>query len=107
MAADASRHVLWMGLEVTDPVRYARYRAGMAPILAAHGGRFEHDFEVSKVLSSNASGRINRVFAISFPDAAVRKRFFADEHYRRVRAELFEPAVASAEALGALDPPTG
>jgi non-heme chloroperoxidase len=99
MAADAPRHVSWMGLEVTDPARYARYRAGIAPILTAHGGRFEHDFEVSKVLRSGASGRINRVFELSFPDAAARARFFADEHYRRVRAEWFEGAVASGEEL--------
>jgi uncharacterized protein (DUF1330 family) len=107
MAADAPRHVSWMGLEVTDSARYARYRAGMAPILAVHGGRFEHDFEVSKVVSSSASGRINRVFALSFPDAAMRARFFADGHYRRVRAELFEPAVASVEELTVLEPASG
>jgi uncharacterized protein (DUF1330 family) len=99
MAADAPRDVSWLGLEVTNPARYARYRAGIAPILTAHGGRFEHDFEVSKVLRSGASGRINRVFALSFPDAAARARFFADEHYRRVRAEWFEPSVASVEEL--------
>jgi uncharacterized protein (DUF1330 family) len=101
MAADTARHVTWMGLEVRDAARYARYRARMAPILESFGGRFEHDFAVAGVLSPGASPRINRVFALSFPDAATRARFFADEGYRRIRGEWFEPAVASSEVLGA------
>jgi len=52
------------------------------------------------VLASHASPRINRVFALSFPDPASRARFFADARYRRIRAKWFEPAVASHEVLG-------
>src|SRR5512145_2626072 len=99
MGAEATRHVTWTGLEVRDAERYARYRAEMTPLLARYGGRFDHDFEVARVLVSSASPRTNRVFALSFPDAAARERFFADPHYRRIRAEHFEPAVASREDL--------
>ena len=102
MAADAPRHVTWVGLEVTDDALYTRYREGMTPILSSYGGRFDYDFVVSRVLASSGSARINRVFALSFPDGATRARFFADPRYRRVRAECFEPAVASRETLGEL-----
>jgi uncharacterized protein (DUF1330 family) len=101
MAADAPRHLVWVGLEVTDEALYARYRAGMMPILVEHGGRFDHDFVVSRVLVSTGSDRINRVFALSFPDRAARARFFGDERYRRVRAACFDPAVASRAELAA------
>ena len=40
MAADRGRHVVLMGLEVTDDASYARYRAGMTPILESYGGSF-------------------------------------------------------------------
>jgi uncharacterized protein (DUF1330 family) len=99
MGADRSRHVTWTGLEVRDAERYARYRAEMAPLLEHHGGRFEHDFEVARVLAPSAGKRINRVFALSFPDAGARERFFGDARYRRIRAAHFEPAVASREEL--------
>jgi uncharacterized protein (DUF1330 family) len=106
MAVDASRHVTWMGLEVTDAERYARYRAAMKPVLETFGGRFDHDFAVARVLTSSASPRINRVFALSFPDAASRARFFRDPRYLGIRAEHFVPAVASSEELSASpDPP--
>jgi uncharacterized protein (DUF1330 family) len=91
MAGEQARHVVMMGLEVTDAVAYGRYRSAMAPILATYGGSFGCDFLVAAVLEGDP--RINRVFALSFPDRAARERFLADESYRAVRAELFEPAV--------------
>jgi uncharacterized protein (DUF1330 family) len=100
MREDGSRHVILMGLQVTDESSYARYRAGMTPILESHGGRFGHDFEVARVLKGDP--RINRVFTISFPDRWSRERFFADESYRAVRARFFEPAVASVFVLAEL-----
>jgi uncharacterized protein (DUF1330 family) len=103
MAADGPRHVVWMGLEVVDAELYTRYRAAMAPLLEAYGGRFDHDFAVAEVLRSDASPRINRVFALSFPDRGARARFFADERYRRIRAEWYEPAVATRAELAAFD----
>jgi uncharacterized protein (DUF1330 family) len=96
---EKGRVVTWLGLEVRDDTGYAQYRAAMTPILASYGGRFEHDFAVARVLKSSASERINRVFAISFPDAEKRTAFYADPAYQRVRAEHYEPAVASAHRL--------
>jgi uncharacterized protein (DUF1330 family) len=93
----AGRYVVLMGLEVTDDASYARYRAGMTPILQALGGSFLYDFAVAKVLKGDA--RINRVFAISYPDRATRARLYEDERYRAVRKQFFEPAVASTTLL--------
>jgi uncharacterized protein (DUF1330 family) len=97
MGAETTRYVVWKGLEVSDEPLYTRYRASMTPILEAYGGCFEHDFVVARVLKSSGSSRVNRVFALSFPDRATYDRFFADARYRRIRAELFEPAVAGQE----------
>jgi len=100
MGAYGPRDVVWMGLEVRDALLYASYREAIAPLLARSDGRFDHDFEVARVVRSHAGERVNRVFALSFPDAAARARFFADPAYLALRARLFEPAVASAGPLG-------
>jgi uncharacterized protein (DUF1330 family) len=102
MAADRSRCVILMGLEVTDDASYARYRAGMTPILESYGGSFGCDFVVARVLKG-PSERLNRVFMIAFPDRATQARFYADARYRAVRAEHFEPAVTQAVVLAELD----
>ena len=99
MAADTRRQVTLFGLEVTDDAGYARYREAMAPILARHGGAFGCDFVVARVLLG-PSPRINRVFTLAFPDAGSRDRFFADETYRAVRKQWFEPSVGTVAALG-------
>jgi uncharacterized protein (DUF1330 family) len=99
MPADELRYVRLMALEVRDAERYAQYRSEMTPILASYGGRFDHDFAVSRVFASSAGERINRVFAMSFPERAAAERFFEDPAYLAIRARLFEPAVASATRL--------
>src|SRR6266850_2456527 len=101
MAVERGRYVILMGLEVTDDASYARYRVSMTPILESHGGSFGCDFVVAKVLKG-PSERLNRVFTMSFPDRMTRERFFANPRYREVRAEHFEPAVASAIVLAEL-----
>ncbi|KYG03476.1 hypothetical protein BE18_14400, partial [Sorangium cellulosum] len=88
MGADGRQHVLLVGLQIADEASYARYRAGMTPILSSYGGAFGHDFVVARVLKGEAG--INRVFTLLFPDRAARERFFADAQYLAVRAELFE-----------------
>jgi uncharacterized protein (DUF1330 family) len=103
MAAERGGYVILMGLEVTNDGSYARYRAGMKPILESHGGSFGCDFVVAKVLMG-PSERLNRVFTLSFPDRAARARFFADPCYREVRAEHFDPAVARAFVLTEFEP---
>ena len=89
-----SRHTIVVALEVTDTNTYERYRAGMRPILAEFGGRFDWDFRGGEVLTSPDAPGVNRVFALSFPDRAQRVDFFADSRYVEVRAEFFDASVA-------------
>ncbi|HEY2775621.1 MAG TPA: DUF1330 domain-containing protein [Candidatus Binatia bacterium] len=70
----------------------------MTPVLEAYDGSFGCDFVVSKVLQGPSDG-LNRVSTITFPDRATRVRFFADAHYREVRAAHFDGAVAKAVVL--------
>jgi uncharacterized protein (DUF1330 family) len=90
-----------MGLEVIDDASYARYRAGMTPILESCGGSFGCDFVVAKVLKG-PSDRLNRVFTLEFPDRTTHDRFFADPRYRAIRAAHFDGAVANAVVLAEL-----
>jgi uncharacterized protein (DUF1330 family) len=82
-----------VGLFVADQEKYAQYRAEIAPLLEAAGGRFRHDFEVARTLKSEASHDINRLFVIQFPDRSSKERFFALSEYVEIRARLFEKAV--------------
>ena len=88
-----------MAMNVKDPERYARYRAGMTPILERYGGFFRYDMVVSEVLKSPTTHPITRVFAINFPSKAAREAFYADPEYQKVRAEHFTPAVDGHTAI--------
>lgn len=98
--ADASgRTETLVGLRVTDEDGYARYRAGMTPILESMGGFFRYDMRVSELLRGQADEPFNRVFILSFPDAATRDRFFADPDYLAVRVAHFEGSVGAVTVL--------
>ena len=94
-----------VGVNVTDAQGYAAYRRGMTPILAAHGGAFGYDLEVSAVLRSPTPAPMNRVFTIRFPDAAARDAFFADPAYQAVRTRHFVPAVSDTTILASWEVP--
>lgn len=90
-----------IGLFVTDEASYQQYRDGMTPILHSYGGDFGYDLRVSEVLKSESGGKINRVFTIYFPDEATSEKFFADENYKAVRKQYFEPAVSDITRIAA------
>jgi uncharacterized protein (DUF1330 family) len=94
-----------MALNVTDAELYARYRAAMAPLLAAHDGRFGLDLWVGEVLRSPIDAPFNRLFTIIFPSQERREAFFANAEYKAVRKAFFEPSVSAATQLGRLEPP--
>lgn len=93
--SDETRFEYVIGLHVTDDDGYARYRAGMTPILGEYGGSFRYDFRVGEMLKSETPEPVNRLFVISFPSREVADRFFADEAYLAVRSEHFDSAVAA------------
>jgi uncharacterized protein (DUF1330 family) len=82
-----------VGLFVVDHKKYAQYRAEIAPLREAVGGRFRYGFEVARTLKSEAGDDINRLFVIQFPDRASKEPFFTDSQYVEIRARLFEKAV--------------
>jgi len=90
---------LLVGLYVTDDATYQQYREHMSPILEEHGGGFGYDFRVSEVLKSQTDAPINRVFTIHFPSQAVMDTFFANETYKAVKAEFYEPSVSHTSIL--------
>lgn len=94
-----STHEALVALYVTDEEGYQRYRDGMTPILASHGGRFRWDFRISEVLKSDGEERLNRLFILSFPDAETKNAFFSDPAYLAVRAEHFDRSVGAVERI--------
>jgi uncharacterized protein (DUF1330 family) len=94
---------MMVGLLVIDHDRYAQYREAITPLLATAGGKFRYDFEVARVLKTEADCDMNRVFVISFPDRSSKERFFSDSDYRKVRARLYETAVAGTTILAEYD----
>jgi len=82
-----------VGLFIKNEDLYEKYREGMSPILEEYSGAFGYDFEVSKVLKSEVSEPINRVFTIFFEDEDSMDGFFSDEKYIAIRKKYFEPSV--------------
>lgn len=93
--ATEHRHTLVIALDVRDQDSYDRYRAGMRPILAEYGGRFDWDVRGGELLESPDAVRANRLFVLSFPDRKRSVAFFAEPRYQAVRTEFFEPAVSA------------
>ncbi len=94
-----------MALNVVDADLYSRYRAAMAPLLAAHGGSFGLDLWVGEVLLAPGPKPFNRVFTIIFASAERRDAFFSNPEYLAVRKALFEPSVSAVTELGRLTRP--
>lgn len=94
-----SRHTLVIALEVHDQGAYDRYRAGMRPILAEYGGRFDWDVRGGEVLESPDAVAVNRLFVMSFARREQCVAFFADPRYTAVRSEFFDPAVSALHTI--------
>ena len=92
-----------VGLDVVDDQQYGQYRAGMEPILSSYSGRFGFDFKVSKVLRSETSNDINRVFTIRFPAVDSMNRFFSDPEYLKLKACYFDSAVGSTSIISSYE----
>lgn len=96
---------LMVGLTVSDSQTYAAYREAMAPLLREHGGGFRFDFEVARVLKSEAPHEINRVFAIYFRDRANKDAFFSRPEYLAIKARFFEKSVAGTTIIAEYERP--
>jgi uncharacterized protein (DUF1330 family) len=68
-------------MEVSDPDTYARYRAQVPEVIAAHGGRFLVRGGVSEAKEGTPP---SRVVVIEFPDMAAARRFYDDPAYQGI-----------------------
>jgi len=96
--SETPRHEILVGLHVTDERAYGLYRAEMMPILGTFGGSFRRDFRVAEALLGGDAA-VNRVFILSFPSAAAKENFFADEGYQSVRAKYFDSSVGHVDLI--------
>lgn len=85
MQAPATRHELLLGLEILDEAGYQRYRDVMTPLLESRGGRFRVDLREAETLQGPPGISFDRLFVISFPDAATKDAFFSDPAYLAAR----------------------
>jgi len=88
-----------MGIYVSNNEDYQRYREAMVPILKSFGGAFGYDFNVSEVLLSKTTDKINRVFTIEFPSKDSMDEFFSNPDYLVVKNKYFNRSVTSATVI--------
>jgi uncharacterized protein (DUF1330 family) len=91
-------HHRLVSLQIRDAEGYARYRAEMAPLLAAAGGRFLLDM-TGEATVHPAGFPPDRVLLIAFPSDQAAAGFFADPAYQAIRSRWFAPSVARTHAL--------
>lgn len=92
-----------VGLEVLNNDVYDEYRTAMKPILANYKGRFGYDFTVSKVLISEGTSNINRVFTINFPNKKGMESFFSDPNYLIVKEKYFNVSVGDTTIISSYE----
>lgn len=100
------RYEMLVGLHISDPDTYHRYRQAMRPILHRYDGDFGYDLTVSKVLAAPTAAPINRVFTIHFPSREVADRFFSDSSYGAVRNTYFDASVTATTIMASYERPT-
>ena len=69
-------------MEVSDPETYARYRAQVPGVIAAHGGRFLVRGGTTE--AKEGTPPAGRVVVIEFPDMAAARRFYDAPDYQAI-----------------------
>jgi uncharacterized protein (DUF1330 family) len=67
-------------IEVRDPIAFERYRAAVAPVIAAQGGRYL--IRGGKVTHKEGEMPIKRLVMLEFPSPEAAERFYHGEEYR-------------------------
>lgn len=67
-------------LKVTDPERFAAYRAQAPAVVAAHGGRYLARGGATTVLEGDVDPQ--RTVIVEFPDMAHLRAFYASPQYQ-------------------------
>jgi uncharacterized protein (DUF1330 family) len=71
-------------IEVTDPAAFARYRAAVPPVIAAHGGRYLVRGGELHVVEGAPGWR--RLVVLEFPTLAAARGFYDSADYAPLRA---------------------
>lgn len=66
-------------ITVTDPARFAQYREQVAPMIAAHGGRYL--IRGGAVTVVEGAPGFDRLVVLEYPDMAALKRFYHGPDY--------------------------
>lgn len=90
---------LLVGLQVTDPDKYLKYRQAMIPLLAKYGGGFRYDFWIKETLRAATVNEMNRVFVIYFKDQESMGGFFNNAEYLQIKDEYYADAVTETTIL--------
>lgn len=67
-------------IEVRDPQAFERYRAAVAPMIAAHGGRYL--IRGGKITHKEGAMPLKRLVVLEFPSPEAAERFYHSEDYR-------------------------
>lgn len=67
-------------IEVRDAQAFERYRAMVAPVIAAHGGRYL--IRGGKITHKEGEMPLQRLVVLEFPSPEAAERFYHDEDYR-------------------------
>lgn len=66
-------------LDVHDPARFAEYGARVAPLIAAHGGRYL--VRGGAVTAAEGEPGLRRVVIVEYPDMATARAFYDSSEY--------------------------
>lgn len=83
-------------IEVRDAAAFARYRAAVAPVIAAHGGRYL--IRGGKITHKEGEMPLQRLVVLEFPSPEAAERFYHSDAYRPL-LELRAAATQSQVAL--------
>ena len=88
-------------LDVHDPDGFQKYREGVSPLIAKHGGTYivrGGDFEIIE-----GDWKPNRLVIFQFPDRVAIRNFFADPDYADLKALRHRTAKTIAVAVDGVD----
>lgn len=66
-------------ITITDPARFSQYREAVAPMIAAHGGRYVVRGGAVSVVEGEPG--FDRLIILEFPDMASLRRFYDGAEY--------------------------
>lgn len=89
-------------IEVRDAEAFERYRAQVAPVIAAQGGRYL--IRGGKITHKEGAMPLKRLVVLEFPSPEVAERFYHGEAYRPLRELRAASTVSQVVLVEGYDP---